>query len=86
MGPTGIGQDEVVVYAEITSSPKRMASPYEGDIYLPNWQGLGLAKPSLLRCRQIQAVPRKWVAECVGNVDDLVLIEAREIARSLLYG
>lgn len=84
VGPTGDGQDEVVVYAPITSAPRRVARLYHGDIDLPNWEALGLSRPSVVRCRQFQAVPQKWVAEKVGSVDYEVLCRAREIARALL--
>lgn len=89
-GPRGIAasgrpEDEIVLIAPITSSDDRVFSPLEGDILLDEeYRRLKLAKPSVIRCRQIMGWPRSDIRDIGENVGEEILLRALTIARELI--
>lgn len=83
VGPTGHRQDEVVLVAHVTGSPKRVQYPLEGDLLLKDWKGCGLHCPSVVRCRQVAGVPPRLVLEIIGEVDVATLVQAQDLAKAV---
>lgn len=57
VGPTGPGEDEVVVVAPITGSPAHVQHPRTGDVILDDYLECGLNRLSVVRGRQFAGVP-----------------------------
>ena len=84
-GPTGHAHDEVVVVAPITADEDRVANPLDGDISLEhNHVECGLRHPSIIRARQIAALPRNLLRDVSGAVGAEVLSQAQAIAKDLI--
>ncbi len=86
VGPMGVGQDHVVVVAEIVSSGRCMTDPFVGDIPLEDWAEYGLTKPSLLRARKFWSTPPHLLIEQIGRVSPDVSHAAWQIAMHVLEG
>lgn len=84
VGPAGVGEDEVVVIAYITTFQGRIKEPLLGDIPLDDTDIPGLTEPSVVRCRQFASIPRARIGERLGEVDTPTLIRAQDIARNIL--
>lgn len=85
--PTGAGQDEVVIGAEITASPTRLMDLRVGDISLEDDFALyGLEKPSVIRCRRLFGLNRTNATDTGGNVSLAILAEAQGLAREIVNG
>jgi hypothetical protein len=84
LGPVGVGEDEVVLIAYITSNPHHVQNPRLGDLRLDETDNCGLDQPSVVRCRQFSCVPRAGIGQLLGEISTGCLIEAQDIARAIL--
>jgi hypothetical protein len=83
VSPPDPGQDQVALFAEISTAQRLFEARYIGDIEIDEWQNCGLTEPSVLRARHFTSGPQSWLTGPLGVVDLETLCEARRIAKAM---
>ena len=85
LGVVGTPPDRAVLVAMITANAQRFTRPHQGDVALPDWERLGLLKPSVVRARRIwTAEERDFAGQLLGRVESETLEAVRVELRALL--
>lgn len=85
LGLVGTVPDRAVLVTMVTANPQRMIRPHAGDVPLPDWEAIGLAKPSVVRTRRIwTAEERDFTGALIGTVDQATLDAVKAELSALL--
>jgi mRNA-degrading endonuclease toxin of MazEF toxin-antitoxin module len=80
----GSPPDQAILCVMITSSERRLRSPRAGDVVISDYQGAGLARPSVIRCRRVWTAESTDVHKHYGAVDAATLAQVRSELAVLL--
>lgn len=78
-GETG---DHAVLAAQVTSSPRFVESPGQGDVLVTNWRRCGLSRRSVIRSRRLWTPePRDFAGHPFGRVEGETLADVLQYVR-----